>query len=84
MRRKKSKDQKRHFNCRMYQRYGLILSDGEYKNIVSLIRKGRATLVERQSLRIGIFDVRIRDKKYRVVYDRKRKTLVTVFPGSEE
>lgn len=80
MRRKKSKSQKRHFNCRMYQRYRITLSDSEYRDVVNIIQKRRAVLIEKQSLRVSVYDIGIKGKKYRVVYDRMRKTLVTVFP----
>jgi len=69
----KKQSQEIHARRRAYERYGVFILPGAMDALVKTIQKGRAQFVKRQSNRISIFDV---DNK-RVVYDRKRKTIVT-------
>jgi hypothetical protein len=58
-------------------RYGLHLTEQVHGAIVAKIHANQTTPVERQSARISVHDVEHHDALYRVVYDRRRKVLVT-------
>lgn len=45
------------------------------------IRNGNAKFVERQSLRLTVWDVKLGDAMARVIYDSIRKQLVTFLPS---
>lgn len=74
--------QKIHAKKRARQRHGIILSDRGIQTIVTTIQNGQAELIERQSMRVGIYKVSYDGYDFKVVYDRKRKTLATVLPIS--
>jgi hypothetical protein len=72
---------RRHARRRAAERYGLQLGRSTRTEIVGLIANSQATLVERQSLRVAVYDVTMADGYLvRVVYDRKRHELVTFLP----
>ncbi len=76
------KKRKRHTHAqrRAAERYGIVLTEEELKKIVKKIDSGQAGLVHRESSRIQILDVECGSKLVRVVYDLRRKALVTVLP----
>lgn len=74
----KAKTQKRHAKTRMLQRYGIGLTDEIYADFIHQINTGRAIFIERQSVRVSKFWVRFETQMIPVVYDRHRKTIVTV------
>lgn len=74
----KAKTQKRHAKTRMLQRYGIGLTEELYADLVNQIVTGRASFIERQSVRVSKFWVRCGTQMIPVVYDRHRKTIVTV------
>lgn len=67
-----------HARRRSAQRTGIVLTDGRQKKIVQMIQSGKATFVRKRSNRVSTFDVLYCGELMRVVYDRKRKCLVTV------
>jgi hypothetical protein len=62
----------------------LTVTDRDLDDMVADIRSGRATLIERQSNRVTVWDVDFLDQPRRVVYDQKRHTIVTVLPRPAE
>jgi hypothetical protein len=76
----KDRDQRRHFCRRMAEREGIAVGPEVYEEIMRQIRIGEAKHLEDQSLRVKIKGVRIAGQWLVVVYDRMRKTLVTVLP----
>jgi hypothetical protein len=86
MSKNKSESQVVHALRRAAERYGLELNESTYRELVNRIRKpGRkgnkpAILVERQSLRVSVWDIDLDGKMVRVVYDRTRKNIVTFLP----
>ncbi len=78
MGRNKKKDIQRHAYNRCWDRFGFCLGKQEQEELVSLIQSHQADFVEKQSLRITLWDVKYRDKSMRLVYDKKRKKIVTV------
>ena len=80
MRISKGLNERRHAMQRASERYGLVLDRELLAEILDKIRRGRCQLIQRQSLRVAIYDLRIDDQTVRVVYDRKRHELVSFLP----
>lgn len=76
----KAINQKKHARRRAAARYAVNLHDDAQERIVRSIQSGEARLIRRQSQRVGVYEVSHEGKKLPVVYDRKRKTLITVLP----
>lgn len=70
--------QRRHANRRANERFDLHLTDHDFREIRSLIQHGsRTVLLERQSHRVSVHGIVYKDVPCKVVYDRKRKSIVT-------
>lgn len=71
-----------HANRRCRERYGFSLNDARHRTICAMIHEGsrECVFLERQSLRISLFAVFLEEAWLPVVYDRVRKTVVTVLP----
>lgn len=65
---------------RAKERYSINLSIDDYLDLVRQIQAGHAKFVERQSNRITLFEIRIRNFTVVVVYDKKRHVIVTFLP----
>lgn len=78
----KAQTQRRHAIRRAHERHGLQLTRQDLNDIVRQIQSDKATFVERQSLRVSLFDVVVHERSVRVVYDRQRKTIVSFLPES--
>jgi len=76
----KAVSQTRHAQRRFLERTGLEVSKRELRGLSQAIRTERGRFVERQSLRVTVWDVPFEGRTFRVVYDKKRKTIVTVLP----
>lgn len=75
MRKSKVKTEKAHFSKRCIQRCGAILNNAE---IVRQIQANKLKFIERQSNRITVWEYIFNDVAYKVVYDKDRKTVVTI------
>jgi len=87
-RKRKDKTQRRHAVKRFHQRCGVALTPELHEQIIQSIRdanmkKGTAKFIERQSLRVSVWEVDIAGERRRVVYDSNRKQLVTVLPDED-
>jgi len=74
-----------HANKRFFQHYGVTLTNTLHDEIVKKIQIGDARIVEKQSLRVSLFELsikRIKDKII-VVYDKRRHQIVTVLPPAD-
>lgn len=80
----KARSQELHARQRFRERHGLEVSRADLDRIGALIRSGKSTVVERQSNRVVVHDVEYEGRTRRVVYDRHRKTIVTVLPHDED
>jgi hypothetical protein len=80
MTKKKKVSQREHFKKRMLERFNIDISRKRYDELVSMIKSKDAVLLERQSLRVSKYKITIDSKDYIVIYDKQRKTLVTVLP----
>ncbi|HEV8658922.1 MAG TPA: hypothetical protein VGS96_09840 [Thermoanaerobaculia bacterium] len=81
----KARSQSRHAKRRALERYDLFLTDQDLTHMADAIRKStgkteEATFVLRQSLRVSLWDVLVKGKVCRVVYDRQRRTIVSFLP----
>lgn len=77
VKRTKEQSQNIHARRRFYQRFGIKLTKELKVHIVKMIQRGFATLVEKQTNRVSLFDVCIEGKTVRVVYDKQRKNIVS-------
>ena len=77
--------QEKHFGRRLAVRFRQNLTSEEIQQIIKDIQAGKSKFVVRQSNRISIFEVNIRDEcRVWVVYDRSQKTLVTALYPDEK
>ena len=85
---KKSNDkatrQRAHAKRRALERYGLDINRRRMKEIVVLLQAGLAEFLERQSCRISLWKMNIDGVDVRVVYDNKRKTIVSFLPLEDQ
>lgn len=89
----KADAQKNHARRRFNERYGIKLTQNVWDQILFQISSGSAVLIEKQSLRVKVYDVTINLSKndvlgtvqpgkvrVRIVYDKLRSTIVTALP----
>lgn len=69
-----------HFKRRFLERYGIDPNRDMRQQILTQIQTGRSSLIHAQSLRVSIHAVWVDEQRYPIVYDRLRKSLVTVLP----
>lgn len=82
--RTKAEQQIRHCSRRFCERFGIYLDNNTQHKIIQQIQKGKAKFVERQSLRITVFEIEIEGELVKIVYDKIRKTIVTaLYPERE-
>lgn len=72
--------QKIHAMRRAHERHGIFLGKDAQREIVGRIRAGKARLLGRQSLRVRGYEIEFAGKMLTVLYDKKRKVLITVLP----
>jgi len=76
----KKKAQQRHARKRFAERYGVVFDPRLERDFIQIIQSGDARFVEKQSNRVSLFDITMGEEVFRVVYDKERKTIVTVLP----
>lgn len=90
----KAKAQKIHAAGRFNERYSIKLTQHVWDQILGKIKGGKARLIEKQSLRVKLYDVFVELNKndiinhliepstikVRVVYDKTRGTIVSALP----
>ena len=83
----KSKNIKRHFRHRCIQRLGFPLNNKELVKKIHNFDPTDKTLkfYKKQSLSrtVWIYQNELNNRKYRIVYDKNRKEIVTIFPHKE-
>jgi hypothetical protein len=80
MKRGKAYAEQRHACIRAYERYGVMLSPGQYEALCTEIRERRSVFVRKHSNTRTVHDVEHRGKTMRAVYDKLRKRIVTFLP----
>lgn len=76
----KQANQRIHFYRRLYERWGIKPTRKVHDSIRENIRSGHSITIEVQSNRLVVHLVQWADQNIPVVYDRKRKVLVTALP----
>lgn len=71
----KKKTVKKHFFKRSLERVGVLLDEND---LIRKIQNHELEFVERQSNRKTVFRLEYHDKKYRIVYDKVRKQIITI------
>jgi elongation factor P--beta-lysine ligase len=88
MRRRKETEKERaeriHAERRFIERVGIDLTQNLHELLVSQIKKGKLKFVERQSVRVTLWETELNGITVHLVYDKKRKQIVTVLPVREE
>jgi hypothetical protein len=77
---KKTKCQKIHFRKRLLQRHGISVTATQYEQMIQMIQNGQVKPTGSINNRLGQFEIEIEGKTIQIVYDRRRKTLVTALP----
>lgn len=80
----KKKAQEIHARKRAAERFGVHLTHEAEREILDKITNGKATFIKKESNRVSLFGVIFAGKETVVVYDRARKTIVTLMPRGEE
>jgi hypothetical protein len=80
----KAVTQRKHAKRRAFERYSLWLGSVDMQDMIAQIQGGRAVFIERQSRRVTLWVVEAQGKHVPVVYDKSRKTIVTVLPEHSE
>jgi hypothetical protein len=79
----KAQSERIHTKRRAAQRFGLRLTREDLNGLVAQIQRNSpsATFLERQSVSKSLWEVDLRGQRAVAVYDKKRKTIVTVWPA---
>lgn len=72
--------QRAHAKRRASERYDLAVNRETLRSWVTLIQTEQAEKLEERSLRVAKYKIMHNDEAIIVVYDRKRKTIVTCLP----
>ena len=82
---KKATSQRRHAQSRLSERFGLDLSKKGYGQLCQQTRHSLKNngVVEKQSHRVVVVKVDFKNELMLVVYDKNRKTVVTVLPPTD-
>jgi len=73
-----------HCKQRFLERYGIEFNRHMRSEFEKLIQTNQTHLIKKQSNRVSIHDVIYEGEVYRVVYDKNRKTIVTVLPSDKD
>lgn len=76
----KQRGQREHAVRRAAERFGLHLSAEDYDALVQAIQTGQTRFLFRESLRLSHHAICVQGAWCRVVYDARRKTIVTFLP----
>ena len=73
-----------HAKQRASQRYGVSISDAKRRKIINLIHSGKTgQFVKRHSLRVTEWEIPLDGETFCVLYDKKRKDIVTFLPPKD-
>jgi len=80
-RRSKTEDQTRHVIRRFAERFNILITPDDISAIIkNQIQNQTAKFVFKQSLRTTVWEILFQGRFFLVVYDKIRKSLVTVLP----
>ncbi len=72
----KKEAQRKHFEKRSLERVGVVLNR---KELIYKIQGRELEFIKRQSHRVSVFRFEFLGDFYRIVYDKERKQIVTIF-----
>ena len=78
----KSASERTHFRLRLYDRYGLYVDNAGVEKLVRIIQTSHLQPLYKKSIRTTVFLMEIEGQPVKVVYDKKRKELITAIPIS--
>lgn len=81
---RKKKAQQKHAARRARERLGIRMDQNRMHQLVQLIQEGGLELHSKQSNRVSRYLHTLDGERVLLVYDRKRKTVVTVWKVDEE
>ena len=81
---KKAANQINHVKQRFVERFGLSLSNEDLSSMIKSIQNQTAVFVHKKSHRVSIWQVPLSGRLFKVVYDKRTKTVVTVLPELSE
>lgn len=84
IKRHKRKNQIKHAKRRFAQRCDISVSDEDLNKMVLDIQKQNAIFVKKESNRVSLWNVTHLGKEYKVLYDKQRKSIVTVLEFENE
>ena len=79
----KARSQFLHSANRMYERFGVTMGKHMFREFVTDIQQGRAEFVQRRSNRVTLWRIVHEGHPIVCVYDKLRKTIVTVLHDRE-
>lgn len=78
----KAKCQKKHAKRRAKSRFGLDLNQNQYLEMVKRIQNNvDCVFLEKQSNRVSFFALKNEGVWLPIIYDKERKTIVTILPA---
>ncbi len=76
----KKRAQRLHATRRAAERYGINWNRHRVREVKAQIALGRATLLEKQSNRVSIYQCWIEGRWIKIAYDKQRKEVASVLP----
>ena len=85
-RNRKKRDQWFHAKQKFIERKGIDLTKKLNDELINIIysKPNKRKLIKKQSNRISIYDISYKEDIFRLVFDRFRKSIVTILPEDEE
>ena len=80
----KEQCQQLHALKRAQQRYSVPLSKSDYRELCSLIKKGKASILQKQSNRVNICSLSYKEKTFVLAYDKQRHSIATFLPEAPD
>ena len=80
MKKTKRESEREHFRQRLYERYGLLISNESVNKLCQQIKNSQFTILEKQTNRIRKYLMVVNVIEVVAIYDRQRGMLVTALP----
>lgn len=79
----KAHNERKHAERRLWERYQIVYTDQVRKALLNCIQNGNASEIIKQSNRLRKYKLLYNSILLHIVYDRKRKEIVTFLPPEE-
>ena len=67
----------------MHERHGVELTREVEADIIDQIKSGNAVFIEKQSLRVSMYKIKVDEKEITILYDKKRRQIITAIPKED-